>query len=794
MANIDRLASTQTLEKLEYPAMVSLLAGHCQSESGKRLAQALLPSPDKDLVGRWQDETAEALRIKHTVFQIPLGGIVDVQRPVASLARGGSISIDEFLLMGRLLYASRRMKDFLEDPQKKFPVKALAPYAQALQPLPELEKALARIFDDEGQVQDKASDLLASIRRRIQKLQDGIKTQLDRMIRQSSMQTMLQEPLVSIRNGHYVIPIKAAYRQKVAGIVHDQSASGATLYIEPMAIVQSTQDLASLELEEEKEIQRILDELASQFAPHAQAIGRNWEALSQLDLIFAKASLSDALEGHRPDEDQAACLRFYRARHPLIAPQDVVPIDVQLGEDHDCLVITGPNTGGKTVTLKTLGLLVLMHQAGLQIPVAIGSSLGIFQAVYADIGDEQSIAQSLSTFSSHFVNINRILRQAQADSLILYDELGAGTDPDEGAALAVAILEHSMALGAKVVATTHYGELKHFAYDTPRVQNASVEFDVHSLRPTYRLMMGVSGNSNAFDISSRIGIDERIIQRARNYMEERRTESQRLLEDLEESQYAVDQERRILQRQLEDLRQREEDLKAQEAKLEASSDAIVQKAKDRAANILIEAKRDAEGVTRELKHLQKQGQQEAGQRAGAISRKLSDKAYQLRKDGRAHDSKQKKGLTAVDIGQTVHLDAFQQDAVVLSQPDKKGDFQVQAGIIKMAVNLKDVSEPSKKTSQPKGQRKASKGAKAKSPSLELDIRGHTVDEAMPLVDKFIDDAYLQGLPHVQIIHGKGTGVLRQMVQDLCRGSSLVASYRLGSPQEGGDGVTIAELK
>lgn len=794
MPKTSPLASARNLDKLEFPKIQAMLAGFCSSDSGKGRALALQPSTDPYLVTQWQDETEEAVEIRHLAYEIPLGGIVDIQSPVLRLSRGGTLTIEEFLLIGRILYAGRRMKTFLEDPNRKFTVSALAPYAQTIQLFPGLEKAINQVFDEEGHIQDRASLTLASIRRRLDQVRDQIKTRLDRMIRQSSLQTYLQDSLVSIRNGHYVIPVKAGYRQKVPGIVHDQSASGATLYIEPMAIVQASQDLSKLEIEEAVEVQKILENLAAMLAPYAEDLKKNWDALASLDLIFAKARLSDHLEACRPRIMSRPGLSIVRARHPLIPPEDVVPIDVDLGQEHDCLVITGPNTGGKTVTLKTIGLLVLMHQAGLQLPLGHDSSLGLFTGVYADIGDEQSIEQSLSTFSSHFTNITRILQLAEPGSLILYDELGAGTDPDEGASLAVAILEHSMNIGAKVVATTHYGELKNFAFQTSRVQNASVEFDVTSLRPTYRLMMGVSGNSNAFDISRRIGLDEKIITRARAYMEERRTESERLLENLEESQYALDQERRQLQDQLDKLEKREEDLKERKIKLDTSTDAIINRAKDRAAQILIDAKRDADVVSKELKSLQKHGQLEASQKANSISRKLSDKAYALRKDSGSPKVKAKVSLQNVVLGQKVHLNAFQQDATVLTLPDKKGDFQVQAGIMKMTVNLQDISIPSHAEHTMPQVRKKSPGLKAKAPVMELDIRGKTVDEALPLVDKYLDDAYLQGNPYVHIIHGKGTGVLRKMVQDLCKKSAQVASYRLGEFNEGGDGVTVAKLK
>lgn len=794
MSSSNPLASVRTLEKLEYNKILQLLAQQCSSESGKELARSLLPSVDKDEVLIWQNETAEALQIRRSVFDIPLGGIVDIQDAIVKLERGGSISIEEFLRINRILYASRRMKEFLSESNLPFNIQALKRYTDSLQVFPELEKTFKKIFDDEGQIQDHASQKLSDIRRTMEDLQHQIKTRLDRMIRQSSMQPYLQENLISIRNGRYVLPVKAAYRQKVPGVVHDQSASGATMYIEPMAIVQPSQDMASLEVDEVAEIQRILDMLAGQLSPYAKQIGRNWEMLAKLDLIFAKAGLSEELECDRPGLGPDASLQFFRARHPLIDPEEVVPIDVNLGLDYDCLVITGPNTGGKTVTLKTIGLLILMHQAGLQIPTAIGSSIGFFKGIYADIGDEQSIEQSLSTFSSHFTNIRQILSKAGPDSLILYDELGAGTDPDEGAALAVAILEHSMSLGAKVVATTHYGELKNFAFQTPRVQNASVEFDISNLRPTYRLMMGVSGNSNAFEISARIGIDSNIIQRARDYMDEKRTESERLLENLEESQYALDQERRLLRRQQRDLDERESILKEKELKLENSCENILTRAREQAAQVLIDAKRDAEGVSRELKSLQKLGQLEAEQKASSLSRKLSDKAYELRKSGQKQTVSKGKIPKKLEIGQTVHLNHFQQNATVLSLPDKKGDFQVQAGIIKIGVNIKDISLAKETSQQSTKQRKRASGKKNKVTPIELDIRGLTVDEALPLLDKYLDDAYLQGLPHVQIIHGKGTGTLRKMVQDKCNTSSHVASYRLGDFSEGGDGVTIAEIK
>lgn len=793
MQKTDRLATERVLKKLEFDKIRVLLLNECSSESGKAFAERIQPLANPKKVRQYQAETSEAVQIRHNTLDVPLGGIVNVKEALQKLKIGGYLGAGDFLNLARLLYATRRMKQFLSDPNRRFTLDVLAPYSDRLEPVEAVEKEINRVFKEDGEIADKASEKLYSIRKRIAQQKQLVRQRMEDLLRANSMQDHLQDNLITVRGNRFVIPVKAEHRQRVPGIIHDQSASGATLYIEPMSVVDRNNEIQKLEMDEEAEIQRIIEALSDTCRPYAGTMLTNWRTLVYLDFTFAKARLSDKMNGYSPDAIEGASLKLYRARHPLIDPAVVVPIDVSLGIEADCLVITGPNTGGKTVTLKTVGLLILMHQSGLHIPVAIGSEMGYFKAVYADIGDEQSIEQSLSTFSSHMTNITGILKEATEDSLILYDELGAGTDPTEGAALAVAILEASMATGSKIIATTHYGELKNFAFQTPRVQNASVEFDITSLKPTYKLLMGITGNSNAFDISARIGLPPAIITRAKRVVEEARSESERLLSDLETAQYAVTRQQEVVKHHLAELEAREKTLADREKSLEKSAENVLDNAKEKAANILLEAKRAADDVTKELKTLQKTGQLEAAQQAGAISKNLSDSAYKMRSTKRNPRTQNTKPLRTVKVGEEVHLNQFGQAATVLTEPDKSGNFQVQAGIMKMTVNLKDVTRRNQ-TNKPSGLRKKSSGKAVTAISTELDLRGLTGDEALPILDKYLDDAFLNAVPQARIIHGKGTGALRKWVQQELKHNPHVSAYRLGNFDEGGDGVTVVTIK
>lgn len=794
MEKIEQLKNDRLLNKLEYDKVRAMLVSQCTSESGKRIAEQLKPTANRNDVIRYQKETTEALHVRHSVFDIPLGGVVDIEEPLKKISVGSALSGEEFLKIGSILFASHQMKMFFENSQQKFRAELLEEYSDKIALLQSLEQKIRRTFDEHGEVLNSASDKLSAIRGKITILRQRIRGRMEELLRQLTSQDYLQDSIIAMRGDHFVLPVKAEHKQHVKGIVHDQSASGATLYIEPLDVVERSNEVQQLLLDEHQEIQRILFELTQELIPYEEVIRKNWETLAYYDFIFAKAKLSDLMEANEPEFVEGAVFNFYRAKHPLLNTDKAIPIDINLGYDADCLVITGPNTGGKTVTLKTVGLLILMYQSGLHIPVAIGSEIGLFEAVFADIGDEQSIEQSLSTFSSHFRNIAGILEQANKDSLILYDELGAGTDPDEGSALAISVLEHSMKLGSKIVATTHYGELKSFAFQTERVQNASVEFDVKSLKPTYRLLMGVSGNSNAFDISERIGLPLPIIDRARNYLEESRSESERLIKDLEEAQYAIHQREERVARHLRDLKEREDSIKKSEKDLELKREQVLQKAREQAAEILLDAKRSAEQVTKELKTLHKDANLEASQRANKISRNLSDSAYSLREKNKKKTTVSK-SIKNVSIGDRVHINHFSQDAIVLTESDKEGNFQVQVGVMKMEVNLKDITSPERKKVKDRKQfHQKSQGKLPKTASLELDLRGMTTEEVMPILDKYLDDAYLSNVPQVQIIHGKGTGVLRKYVHEKLRNTSFIASYRLGDFNEGGDGVTIAEIK
>ncbi len=783
---------TRIFKVLEFDKVKTQLLEYVSSSLGKEKVEKLVPSFDFAEVVKWQEETDEAVAAIRLRGHVPLGGIFDIRSSLKRAKIGGTLSPHELLDIASTIYASRQIKNFIESlSDEKVELPHLLQYVEQIVALPEVEQAIKNCIDDYGEVLDHASDRLRSIRQQLRNTETRIREKLESMIRSSSAQKMLSDAIITIRNERYVIPVKQEYRHAYGGIVHDQSSSGATLFIEPQAVVDLNNQLQEARAKEKQEIERILIELTGKVAEQADVLLANVEILAELDFIFTKAKYAQKMNATKPLMNDRGYIRLLKARHPLIDPNIVVPNDIELGKDYTTIVITGPNTGGKTVTLKTIGLLTLMAQAGLFIPALDGSELAVFRSVYADIGDEQSIEQSLSTFSSHMVNIVDILRNVDHDSLVLFDELGAGTDPQEGAALAIAILDEVYHRGARVVATTHYPELKAYGYNRRGVINASVEFDVETLRPTYKLLIGVPGRSNAFEISKRLGLDERIIERAKGYISSESNKVENMIASLENSKKRAEEE----WKQAEDERKEAERLRNEwEQKLEELNekrDELIEEAKRKAIEIVKASQREAEEIIRELRKMQKEKLAEIKEHELiAAKKRLEEAAPTL-------DSK-KKAQTA----KRVHHEFRPGDEVKVVHLNQKGyllekvsddEWQVQLGILKMKIKEQQLEYiGSAKPTETKPL--ATVKGKEYHVGLELDLRGERYEDAIARVEKYIDDALLAGYPRVSIIHGKGTGALRKGVQEFLKKHRSVKSIRFGEATEGGTGVTIVELK
>lgn len=791
----------KALQTLEYPKILSQLAHYAVSSMGKDKARALTPSIDREEIQAFQRETSDAASMIIRKGGIPLGGLKDIRAALKRVRIGGILSMEELLHTADVLRVCHKVKSYARRENEEEGYSSLEPLFQNIQPLPHLEKEITRCIISEEEMADEASSALRDIRRKMKNLQERVKQQLHNIIHSSRYKNMLQDSVVTIRNQRYCVPIKQEYRSSFPGMVHDQSATGSTVFIEPMAVVQMNNELKESQAQEAIEIEKILQELSAMVAENLDILESNLSLLTQLDFIFAKGQLSLHMRGSEPIFNNQGRIYIKKARHPLLNPETVVPIDIYLGKDFTTLVITGPNTGGKTVTLKTLGLFTLMGQSGLHIPAFDGSELSVFDEVFADIGDEQSIEQSLSTFSSHMTNIVNILEEVTDQSLVLFDELGAGTDPTEGAALAMSILQYLHQRQIRTVATTHYSELKVYALSTEGIENASCEFDVHTLRPTYRLLIGIPGKSNAFAISRRLGLPEYIINDAKEFLEHEDVHFEDVITDLEISRKAVlaEQERAARYRkEVEGLKVQIED---QKQKIQQQKDKILREAREQARQELQEAKDEADRMIQEMRKSFKEHQLTLSQkrleegRAG-IREKLEEVEGKLAQNIFVKKNF-RKPLTNVQPGQEVFLPSFNQRGSVLTLPDDKGEVMVQVGIIKMKIHLSqltlsDTSAENKKTSY--SIRTAGVKSKAQNISSELDVRGEMVEEAIENVDKYLDDVYLSKLPQVTIIHGKGTGALRQAIQQHLKRHPLVKSYRLGKFGEGESGVTIIEMK
>ena len=791
----------KALKTLEYNKIIEKLAEFAGSPLAKEICRNLEPSTDLYEIQATQRETSDALTRIYQKGAISFSGIHDIRGSIKRLEIGAVIGIPELLSICRLLEICSKVKAYARGENETSTPDSLEELFQALRPLTPVSSEIRRCIASEEELNDDASPALFKIRRSMRQINDKVHAQLQTMVNGSS-RTYLQDAVVTMRNGRYCIPVKAEYRGQVPGMIHDQSQTGSTLFVEPMAVIKLNNDLRELELKEEKEIEIILASLSALCGEETEALRDDLTLLTRLDFIFAKAQLSRSMNATEPVFNQEGRIVIKKGRHPLLDKKKVVPIDIRLGTDFELLIITGPNTGGKTVSLKTVGLFTLMGQAGLHIPAFDHSELSVFENVFADIGDEQSIEQSLSTFSAHMTNTVSILSKANDRSLVLFDELGAGTDPTEGAALAIAILQNLHHRGARVMATTHYSELKVFALSTPGVENGCCEFDVETLRPTYRLLIGVPGKSNAFAISQKLGLSQDIIEEARTHLTEQDENFEDLLTDLEHKRVTIEQEREEINRYKEEIRQLKQRLESKQEKLDSNRDKILRDANEQARAILQEAKDYADTTIRNFQKYGAASNVSAKQMEQERSR-LREKMSKVEKNMTLKNEPEKKSrkvLTAKDlhIGDGVKVLSLNLKGTVSSMPDSKGNLFVQMGILRSQVNIKDLEKLDDTVITASGLNKTSSGKikmnKSASVSAEINLLGKTVDEAISELDKYLDDAYIAHLPSVRIVHGKGTGALRKGVHNYLRRQKRVKSYRLGEFGEGDAGVTIVEFK
>ena len=794
------IMNEKVLKTLEYDKIISQLASFAGSPLAKQTCTELTPSSDLCEIQARQRETSDALSRLLRRGSISFSGVTDVRGILKRLEIGSILSIGELLRICKLLEVCARVKAYSRGDTEEDSRDSLDELFEALQPLTPVSSEIRRCIISEDELSDDASGTLFKIRRSMRQTNDKIHAQLTSMVN-GSARTYLQDAVITMRNGRYCIPVKAEHRGQVPGMIHDQSSTGSTLFVEPMAVVKLNNELRELELKEEQEIEVILSTLSSLVASETETISDDLELLTRLDVIFAKAQLSRSYNGSEPKFNTSGWIRIKKGRHPLLDKKKVVPIDIHLGRDFQLLIITGPNTGGKTVSLKTVGLFTLMGQAGLHIPAFDGSELSIFEEVFADIGDEQSIEQSLSTFSSHMTNIVSILGKATDRSLVLFDELGAGTDPTEGAALAIAILSNLHRRGARIMATTHYSELKVFALSTPGVENGCCEFSVETLRPTYRLLIGVPGKSNAFAISSKLGLSDEIIEEAKTHLTEQDESFEDLITDLENSRVTIEKEREEIDRYKQEIQTLKKRLEQKQDKLENSREAILRKANEEARAILQDAKDYADTTMRNFNKFGKANvsAREMEQERDRLRKKLSGVEKNL---AIKTEKKPKKEVKAKDlkIGDAVKVLSLNLKGTVSTLPNDKGNLYVQMGILRSQVNIKDLERIDEPDITGPGVSKGAGGsgkikmAKSASVSMELNLLGKTVDEAVAELDKYLDDAYLAHMPSVRIVHGKGTGALRKGVHNYLRRNKHVKSFRLGEFGEGDAGVTIVEFK
>ena len=832
----------KALKTLEYTKIITQLESHAASPLGKSLCQELSPSSDLEEIRTRQAQTTDAVNRVRLKGSVSFSGLREIGGSLKRLEIGSSLSIPELLSISSVLTVASRAKAYgrrdTEDPPvftPRFPGQkppkqaevaeyvpdSLDPLFQSIEPLTPLNNEIKRCILSEDEIADEASPGLSRVRRSIKSAADRIHTQLNSIL--NSHRTYLQDAVITMRDGRYCLPVKAEYKNQVSGMVHDQSATGSTLFIEPMAIVKLNNEIRELEIQEQKEIEAVLATLSNEAAPHIEELRLNMELLAQLDFIFAKAALSRQYRCSAPVFNDKGRIHIKDGRHPLLDPQKVVPINIWLGKNFDLLIVTGPNTGGKTVSLKTVGLFTLMGQAGLHIPAWEGSELAVFDEVFADIGDEQSIEQSLSTFSAHMTNIVSILQQADSRSLCLFDELGAGTDPTEGAALAIAVLSFLHNMKCRTMATTHYSELKVFALTTPGVENACCEFSVETLQPTYRLLIGIPGKSNAFAISKKLGLPDFIIEDAKSHLEAKDESFEDLLASLETSRVTIEKEQEEIRSYKEEIAQLKSRLTQKEERLDERKDKLIRNASEEAQRILREAKETADQTIREINRLASEsgvGKELEAQRAKLREQiKKTDDKLAVKAKGPSQPISPKK----LKIGDGVKVLSMNLKGTVSTLPDAKGDLFVQMGILRSRVNIRDLelireddisatlgdgssrtyggtaagSKAKKTFSQAKGNGSGSgqiRMSKSFSVGTEVNLIGMTTDEAVPAMEKYLDDAYLAHMPSVRVVHGRGTGALKNACHKRLRQLKYVKDFRLGEFGEGGTGVTIVTFK
>ena len=792
--------NTKVLTTLEYNKIIDLLTEKADSEPGKKLCRDLVPSTDLSTIRTAQRETKDALARLFRIGSTSFGSNRDLGFSIRSLEIGSSLSMSELLKLASFLDNVSRIKTYGKKEREDLPNDSLDAYFEGLTPMTQLANEINRCILSEEKMADDASPKLKSIRRSKLSTNEKIHSQLTSMVN-GAYRTFLQDAVITMRDNRYCIPVKAEYKSQVSGMVHDQSSTGSTFFIEPAAVVNLNNQLKELDLQEQEEIEVILGDLSSQAAVHTTELAADQKIMTTLDFIFAKAKLAMEQNATEPIFNTEHYIQIRKGRHPLLDKKKAVPIDVRLGKDFDLLVITGPNTGGKTVSLKTVGLFTLMGQAGLHIPALDRSELSIFSEVYADIGDEQSIEQSLSTFSSHMTRVVHILQHADADSLCLFDELGAGTDPTEGAALAIAILNYLHDRGIRTMATTHYSELKIYALSTNFVENACCEFDVETLRPTYRLLIGIPGKSNAFAISSKLGLSDEIINAAKEQISKEDESFEDVIADLEQSRVTIEKEQQEIAEYKERIRTLQEQLQKKNEKIDQAKDKILRDANEKARAILQEAKDVADetirdfnkaGASADIKELEKKRQK--------VRDKINEKNGKLALGNTQKKPADQKTVDPKKLkkGDSVKIISMNLKGIVNTLPDARGNLFVQCGIMRMQTNINDLVPVKEETITAPALQRTNTGklkmSKSFSVSSEINLLGCTVDEAIAKLDKYLDDAYLAHLPSVRVVHGKGTGALRSAVQSHLKRLKYVKEYRLGEYGEGDAGVTIVTFK
>lgn len=791
----------KVLHTLEYNKILDQLTEYAFSADAKSRCQKLRPITDRAQIEQLQQQTSDALSRLFKYGSLSFSGVTDIRDSLKRLEIGGALSAIELLRVCSLLESAKRAKAFARSQDDNDqPDDSLTSLFAGIEPLTPLYDEIRRCILSEDEIADDASSTLHSIRRSMRGMNDKIRAQMNSMINNTTTRSYLQDTVITMRDGRYCLPVKAEAKSLVPGMIHDQSSTGSTLFIEPMAVVNLNNEYKELQLREQEEIEVILAGLSNLTASYATQLLADYELLTELDFIFARAAFAQTYNGVAPLFNDDGRIHIRKGRHPLLDPKKVVPIDVRLGEDFRLLIVTGPNTGGKTVSLKTVGLLTLMGQSGLHIPASERSELGIFDEVFADIGDEQSIEQSLSTFSSHMVNIIRILEQVNDRSLVLFDELCAGTDPTEGAALAISILSKLHLYGARIMATTHYSELKVYALSTPGVENACCEFDVATLSPTYRLLIGIPGKSNAFAISEKLGLPTDLITDAKGRISKSEGDFEDLIADLEKSRSTIEREQLEINQYKAEIESLKEKLEQKQERLDSSRDKILREANEQAYNILKEAKDVADETIRNFNKYGKAGapvsemEKERTRLRGKMDKAAQKMSEQKKASVPNHNVPKK-----LRIGDSVKVISMNLKGTVHSLPNARGDLYVQMGILRSLVNINDLilleedAAPGTKKFQKTSAGKI-KMSKSASVSTEINLIGKTTDEAIPLLDKYLDDAYLAHLPSVRIVHGKGTGALRNAVQAHLKRLKYVKSFHLGEFGEGDAGVTIAEFK